>query len=166
MRLLGNTHGIAVLVFVVAPLLATLTFGACGGMGSTAAGTTSAASSGTGGNGAGGNGTGGGGVECGPTLLCGPHQVCIVDEMDTPCSPAPEDGGACAPGTTMSLCGGIGYPCCCGQAPPSDFRCEPLPDCDGGPSCECAGDVCGKSKMCQMIGGKPSELHCVSPPQP
>jgi hypothetical protein len=111
-------------------------------------------------------GSGGGSFACGAALSCDPGQACIVDDFDEPCSAAPDDGGACATGEHMSQCGGIGYPCCCGQAPPSTYHCVPLPDCDGGPSCACLGMVCPGDKWCQGIGSSTTEYHCVTPPVP
>ncbi|MFO0758542.1 MAG: hypothetical protein U0359_18765 [Byssovorax sp.] len=180
MRLLALDRRLAMFVVLLVPIAAAA-FGGCGGdspssssTGGTGGSTTTSGgtggstttSSGTGGSTTTSAGTGGGSVACGASLLCAPGEVCIVDEMDAPCSPAPEDGGACPPGTVENKCGGIGYPCCCGQAPPSEFRCASALSCAGAPSCDCLVAVCKDDKMCLGQGGKPDEFHCVTPPQP
>ncbi len=168
-------HGLLFSLLFTSALCAPLAIGACGGVdpstGTGGSGSTTASTTGSGG--AGGNstttattGVGGGSVSCGNALVCDPGAVCIVEDFEEPCSALAEDGGTCAPGEHMSMCGGIGYPCCCGQAPPSTFHCASPVGCGAEPSCDCLDKECPGDKMCQGIGGKPSEFHCVTPPKP
>lgn len=140
-------------------VLASCSCWACGGG-------TSATGGATGGGGGSGSDGGGGATACGPGLTCDAKSVCIVDEKAAACSAKLDDAGACPPGQTESQCGGIGYPCCCEPAPPSDYRCVDASACGAKPDCACLGAVCKNGQMCMGIGGKDREFHCSDPPVP
>ena len=177
----GRSIGLALLVPAIVAL------GACGSTsvdgGTSTAGTTTATGAGggtqtttTGAGGATTTTTGAGGATttttttsgtttpCGE-LTCAPGEACVVVEKPTACSDAPEDGGACPDGTTLTECaGGAGtWPCCCWPTPPFDYRCEPAAACADGPTCECVATDCPEGMMCQAFGGEPVTLHCVEP---
>lgn len=166
MDFIASSRARVIWVLSSASLLTAAVFAGCGS--DVSQSSSSGASTATGGGsstGAGSSVGGGSPLACGP-MLCAASDACIVDEMDAPCSPAPDDGGACPPGTTANQCGGVGYPCCCGPTPPPEYECVSASACIEGPSCDCLSDLCKDGKMCIGVAGNPIELHCVTPPMP
>ena len=117
--------------------------------GGTSAGGTSAGGTSAGGaGGASGSGGGGGTTACGASLVCDASSVCIVDEKSAKCTALVDDAGTCPAGQTKSQCGGIGYPCCCGEAPPPVYECYTPTACGDVPTCDCVNDACEVAGLC------------------
>ena len=123
-----------------------------------------------GGAGPGGSGGGGGGaeyppVECGDALTCDAGDVCIVEPNEPECTNLGK-GETCPEGTTEQICGGAGFPCCCGPTPPPDYRCVSGAPCGGElPTCECL-DPCTGGDECIAVAINEYTFQCQAPALP
>jgi hypothetical protein len=81
---------------------------------------------------------------CGPTLACRGDEVCVQQTYEPSCDERLDTGADCPEGTTPSRCGGVGYPCCCGDAPEPTWSCVAPIDCDGEVTCACLPDACSE----------------------
>ena len=70
--------------------------------------------------------------------------VCVVTLAPPTCQDLPAEG-ACPEGTTETMCGGAGQPCCCAPAPAPAYEC--VAGCGDTPSCDCV--TCADSLECQ-----------------
>jgi hypothetical protein len=68
------------------------------------------------------------------TLSCAETDLCVRQDYPAECTNREDTGAACPEGTTATMCGGAGIPCCCEPAPVSTFTCQA---CGDTPSCEC-----------------------------
>ncbi|MDP2316381.1 MAG: hypothetical protein Q8P41_26015 [Pseudomonadota bacterium] len=103
-------------------------------------------------------------LACG-TLTCTGAEVCIQESYEPECENRTDTGAACPEGTTASMCGGAGIPCCCGAAPEQTYSCHDAGTCGDTPACDCLGDVCPEGKEC-MGSGSESVFTCSEPPKP
>ena len=122
-----------------------------------------------GGAGPGGSGGGGGAeyppVECGDALTCDAGDVCIVEPNEPECTNLGK-GETCPEGTTEQICGGAGFPCCCGPTPPPDYRCVSGAPCGGElPTCECL-DPCTGGDECIAVAINEYTFQCQAPALP
>jgi hypothetical protein len=113
-------------------------------------------------------GTSGGGGGA-PDVLCGAGvctggDVCRVLPIAPECSNLP-DGESCPEGTTETLCGGAGTPCCCGETPPPVEECMAPLGCEGAPpSCTCLEpSFCPEGRWC-LDTATPGRVLCEEPP--
>jgi len=81
-------------------------------------------------------------ISCG-TALCAATEVCVAESYSPTCESRSDTGASCPEGTTPTLCGGDGHPCCCGPTPAATYACQA---CGEAPSCECV--VCPAEKAC------------------
>jgi len=87
-------------------------------------------------------------VECGASTCAG-GDVCIERPQPPTCEnkTAPDD--LCpADKPNDTTCGGAGFPCCCGDTPPSLMECSPAAECGDSVSCNCLTDECPTSMYC------------------
>jgi hypothetical protein len=126
----------------------------------TDSGSTSA--SGTGGSvGSGGSGLA---VPCGDALECQSGEACVATEVPAACTDKVNADAPCPGGTSDTLCGGAGFPCCCEPAPPPTRECVVATDCNGEPSCACLPDACDVGYQC--FDQADGELYCAELPKP
>lgn len=97
-------------------------------------------------------------VACGPTLSCERGAVCVQENFEPVCIDRPDTAG-CPDGTSESMCGGDGHPCCCEPEADPRFRCVASRGCDAEPACDCLGDVCPANKEC-MASADPGLFIC------
>lgn len=92
---------------------------------------------------------------------CPQDTLCVETTYDPSCVDLTDTGSACPDGTTRTLCGGAGLPCCCGEAPAPTYTCQA---CYGTPSCDCV--TCDDGKMCGGTGQDARLFVCASPDVP
>lgn len=81
------------------------------------------------------------------TLTCTGGAVCVATRAPPVCEDLVGEG-TCPEGTTETMCGGDGHPCCCGPTPAPVFAC--LDGCGATPSCDCV--TCDEGLECQAQG--------------
>lgn len=91
---------------------------------------------------------------------CGAGNVCLVESYEPACTNLADTGETCPDGTTRSMCGGAGIPCCCGATPDETFSCA---TCDGEPSCDCV--TCPGDKACEATT-EAGVFRCAELPKP
>lgn len=94
------------------------------------------------------------------TLTCGGDEVCVVEQYEPVCQNLDDTAGACPDGTTRSMCGGAGIPCCCEPTPAPTYSCA---ECSGEPSCDCV--TCPADKACEATGTA-GTFQCAELPKP
>jgi hypothetical protein len=119
---------------------------------------------GTGTGGTGGTGEAGSGTPCGEGLVCESGEVCVVVPLAPSCTVKEAETDLCPMGTTDSLCGGAGLPCCCEPAPPPTRSCVEAPGCVDAPACGCLPDVCPPASDCTDTAQ--GEVTCTMLPPP
>lgn len=102
---------------------------------------------------------------CGDDLVCTGSEACVQEVFPASCVAYDPKTEACGPDEVAGQCGGVGFPCCCGPTPPSEFSCESAPSCAGAPNCECLGRVCAEGKACSDIDTK-GGTHVLCEPLP
>jgi hypothetical protein len=107
-----------------------------------------------------------GGIACGDALTCTGREVCVRESAPADCQALDGDSDAsCPEGTTETMCGGAGYPCCCGPTPEPTWTCVVPDGCGGEPTCECV--PCEDGKQCTSVGSETSGVFsCDDPPAP
>ncbi|MES2638391.1 MAG: hypothetical protein V4850_02885 [Myxococcota bacterium] len=106
-------------------------------------------------------------LACGEALTCDATAVCVRDSHEPDCEDRADTGAPCPEGTTASMCGGAGMPCCCGATPEPTYRCYEAGTCGESPTCDCLGAVCGESEGCSSVGSETSRLYaCDELPKP
>lgn len=96
-------------------------------------------------------------IACGPSLTCDSTSVCIVEDNQPTCTQVSwtsNDAGTCAEEQTLTTCP-LPYDfstCCCGSAPPSEYRCA-KPKCEQK-ECHC---LCNAGQTCLILS---TEVHC------
>jgi hypothetical protein len=101
-----------------------------------------------------------GDLACG-ALTCGGEEVCVETFLPASCQNLTDTGDACPEGTTRTLCGGAGFPCCCEPAPDPTWACQ---TCAGTPSCDCV--TCEGSQACTASGAGERQFNCENLPKP
>lgn len=99
-------------------------------------------------------------VPCGDALTCTDGAVCIVHPQEEPCTTLEDTGAECPEGTRQTKCGGIGYPCCCGEAPAPIYECDSPSGCGGPPSCDCIDRCDGGSQCTEPADGDGTTFVC------
>jgi hypothetical protein len=90
--------------------------------------------------------TAGAPLACGAALSCEADDVCVAERYEPACDARADTGAACPDGTTATLCGGDGHPCCCAPAPEETYTCQGAAACGDTPSCACV--TCPGDKAC------------------
>ena len=116
----------------------------------------------SGGGGTGGGGTGGGRpdpVQCGSDTCTG-GDICMVTPQEPECENKQNPSDPCPPDKPNdTFCGGAGGECCCGEAPPSLYECDPASACGTQVTCDCLTDVCPPDWMCSTTA-EPGQFVC------
>lgn len=103
-------------------------------------------------------------VACGAQLVCSDGDVCVVDVAETPCTNVQSFDETCPDGDEPTACGGPGLPCCCGSAPPPQYRCFTPTECVGPPACECLGStLCAQDAGCSRYAADPDFVFRCDP---
>jgi hypothetical protein len=84
--------------------------------------------------------TGGESFACGD-IDCAADQACLTFGQQPMCENK-QDDQPCPEGTTETLCGGAGIPCCCGPTPASIYQCTATTECGEIVDCGCLAEVC------------------------
>lgn len=101
-------------------------------------------------------------MACG-TLACKATEVCLEESYPPECENRTDTGVDCPEGTTASMCGGAGFPCCCGPAPEMTYACVDASAC--GNTCDCI--ECPTGKACIPVGSESSGVFlCEELPMP
>jgi hypothetical protein len=100
-------------------------------------------------------------------LTCTGGEVCLQESYEPECTNREDTGAACPDGTTATMCGGAGMPCCCGPDPARTSACIDPGACGATPTCDCLGDICPEGKMCvEQAADGGTELLCEPMPKP
>lgn len=111
--------------------------------------------------------TGTGPIACGAALTCGGGAVCVQEAFAPSCQTRLDTAVACPEGTTESMCGGAGMPCCCAPAPPMTYRCYEPAGCGTVPACDCVQAACSPDKQCMGVTSETSGIfRCEEPAAP
>jgi hypothetical protein len=107
------------------------------------------------------------GVACGTELTCEAAEVCVQEAFEPACTPLTDSGATCPEGTTETMCGGAGQPCCCEPAPEMTYRCYAPSGCGDAPTCDCVSAACPSDKACMSVGSETSGVfQCEALPKP
>lgn len=98
-----------------------------------------------------------GAISCGE-LSCEGETVCLRETYSPECVNRVDTAEPCPEGTTPSMCGGAGIPCCCEPAPAATYQCVSASACSAEPACDCLGEVCPEDKECTSVSSPTSGL--------
>lgn len=94
------------------------------------------------------------------TLTCSGTDVCVMEEHEHVCQTLEDTAAGCPDGTTATMCGGAGIPCCCEPTPAPTWSCAA---CGEVASCDCV--TCPGDKVCEATGTE-GTFRCAELPKP
>lgn len=97
-------------------------------------------------------------IVCGPELTCTGDRICLQERFPPTCTDRQDTDVACPEGTTESMCGGDGHPCCCGPTPANTYQCLDASTCGAVPTCDCVGEACPSEKQCSSLVSETSGM--------